>query len=289
MTYELAIGDKTYSSWSLRGWLMFEKFELPVLVKSARMYQPEFAALTKEFAPSRLVPAAKLDGAVVWDTLALGEELATRHPDKAMWPSDPAARAFARSVAAEMHSGFGAVRSQCTMNLRRHYPSFAPSDEVLADAARVDELWTLSREKFGQDGPWLFGQYSLADVFYAPMVTRFATYGFGCSDVAKAYIDTTLADTALRRWRSMGLAQNYIQPGYDLDLPEGEWIGPKPMAATAVANGPSENELCPYSGDPVTHYLETEGRIFGFCNEFCRDKTVNDPAAWPAFMALLKS
>jgi glutathione S-transferase len=233
-----------------------------------------------------LVPAAKLDGAVVWDTLALGEELATRHPSVNMWPSDPAARGFARSVAAEMHAGFHAVRTDCTMNLRRHYPSFEPSDAVLADAARVDELWTLSREKFGQTGPWLFGEYSLADVFYAPMVTRFATYGFEQSSVAREYINTTLADPAFRRWRAMGLAQNYIQPGYDMDLPEGDWIGPKPLAATGVDTGPSENETCPYSGDPVTHYLSLDGRTFGFCNAFCRDKTVNDAAAWPAFMAL---
>ena len=289
MTYELAIGDKTYSSWSLRGWLMFDKFNIPFRSKSARMYEPEFKALLAEFSPSKLVPAARLDGTVVWDTLALGEELATRHPDLGLWPTDPAARAFARSVSAEMHSGFFALRSECTMNLRRHYPSYSPSDAVKADVERADYLWSLAREKFGQSGPWLFGDYTLADVFYAPMATRIATYNLPCSDVAQAYVQAHLADPNFRRWRAMGLAQNYVQPGYDIDLPEGDWTGPVPLIAQAVDTGPSVNTACPYSGDPVTHYLEMDGRIVGFCNQFCRDKTVNDPEAWPAFMELLNS
>jgi glutathione S-transferase len=286
MTYELAIGDRTYSSWSLRGWLLFSAFDLSVSVRSARMYSEEFKALCADFAPSRLVPAARLDGAVVWDTLAIAEELASRHPDLKLWPSDPAARAMARSIVAEMHSGFGALRTDCTMNLGRHYPSFEPSKEVLADCERIELLWDLARSTFGQNGPWLFGEYSIADVFYAPVATRFATYGLPRSKASEAYIQTHLAEPNFRRWRAMGAAQNYIQPGYDMDLPEADWIGPKPLPAVAVDGTDCENDVCPYSGKEVTHVLELDGRRFGFCKEFCRDKTIADAAAWDDFMAI---
>jgi glutathione S-transferase len=286
MTYELALGDKTYSSWSLRGWLLFAAFDVPVSVRSARMYSDDFKKLTGEFAPAKLVPAARLDGAVVWDSLAMAEELAQRHPEISYWPSDPALRAMARSITAEMHSGFGALRTDCTMNLARHYPSFAPSDAVLADCARIELLWDTARAAHNNAGPWLFGEYSIADVFYAPIATRFATYGLPRSATSEAYIQAHLAEPNFRRWRSMGKAQNYVQPGYDHDLPEGEWIGPKPLKAIAVEGTDCENDVCPYSGGVITHVLEINGRRFGFCNEFCRDKTVADPEAWDAFMEI---
>jgi glutathione S-transferase len=286
MTYELAIGDKTYSSWSVRGWLLFAAFDIPVSVKSARMYSDEFKILTAEFAPSKLVPAARLDGAVVWDSLAMAEELASRHPDIPMWPTDPALRAMARSITAEMHSGFGALRTACTMNLARHYPTFNPSDAVLADCARIELLWDTARAAHSNDGPWLFGEYSIADVFYAPIATRFATYGLPRSDSSETYIHAHLAEPNFRRWRAMGKAQNYIQPGYDQDLPQADWIGPTPLPAIAVDGTDCENDVCPYSGGAVTHVLEIDGRRIGFCKEFCRDKTVADPAAWDGFMKI---
>lgn len=284
MTYELAIGDRTYSSWSLRGWLLFAKFDLPVSTRSARMYSQEFKDLLADFAPARLVPAARLDGTVVWDTIAIAEELASRHPDAGLWPTDPAARAHARGLSAEMHSGFGALRTDCTMNLRRFYPDFKPSDAVLADCARIDRLLTDTIETYGGDGPWLFGDYCVADVFYAPAITRFATYNLPRSKALQSYIDTHLADDTFRRWRAMGIAQNYIQPGYDMDLPEGDWQGPTSLPAKAVDQGPSENTTCPYSGKAPAHFLTLDGRVFGFCNPFCRDKTVADAEAWPEFM-----
>ncbi len=286
MKYELAIADKTYSSWSLRGWLLFEKFGIPVSCRSARMYQPEFHQMLEDFKPARLVPAMKFDGVVVNDTLAMAETLAEQNPDKDMWPAAPEARALARSVTAEMHASFTALRGACTMNLRRFYPGFSPTEDVLKDMARMVELWELCRSRFGQDGPWLFGEYSIADAFYAPAASRFVTYNLPRSGIAEAYIDAHLSDPAFRRWRAMGIAQNYIQPGYDQDLPEGTWPGPKPLAAQAVDTGPSENADCPYSDKPVTDYLELDGRVFGFCNSFCRDKTVADPQAWDAFMEI---
>ncbi len=286
MTYELAIGDRTYSSWSLRGWLLFEKFNLPVRVHSARMYSDAFKEMLESFAPARLVPAMKFDGIVVQDTIAIAETLAERHPNAHMWPTDVAARAMARNLVAEMHASFTALRGDCTMNLRRHYPDFKPSDAVLKDTARIEALWALAREKYGANGPWLFGDYTIADVFYAPVATRFATYDLPRNAVSDAYINAHLSDPSFRRWRAMGRAQNYIQPGYDLDLPSTPWPGPTPLPAKAVDAGPSENTHCPYSGDPVTDYLELDGRVFGFCNPFCRDKTVADAAAWDGFMEI---
>lgn len=286
MTYDLAIGDRTYSSWSLRGWLLFSKFNLPVSVTKAQMYSDEFTNLVSQYAPARLVPAARLDGDLVFDTLAIAETLNERHPEAGMWPTNSGARAFARSITAEMHAGFGALRSDCTMNLRHCYPDYSPSDAVQADVKRIELLWELARRDYGAGGPWLFGEYSIADVFYAPVATRIATYSLPVGDIAADYVRNHLADETFRQWRARGIAENYVQPGYDLDLSPSTWPGPKRLDAKPVDAGPSENELCPYSNKPVTDFLELDGRIFGFCKPFCRDKTVADAAAWPDFVNL---
>lgn len=284
MTYELAIGDRTYSSWSLRGWLLFSKFDIPVSVRTARMYSQGFKDLLADFAPARLVPASKIDGNVVYDTMAMAETLAETRPE--MWPSDPAARAFARSISAEMHSGFSPLRTDCTMNLRHCYPDFKASEAVLADCARIEELWGLARDQFGAKGPWLFGDYSIADVMYAPVATRFATYNLPRNAVSDAYIAAHLADQSFRQWRACGLAENYVQPGYDLDLKAAPWPGPKPLE-TGPAEGKALNSTCPFSGNPVTDVLSVEGQVYGTCNPFCRDKAMADPEAWPQFMDMM--
>lgn len=285
MTYELAIGDRTYSSWSLRGWLLFEPFGLSVKTRTARMYSQGFTDLLADFAPARLVPAMKTPaGDVVYDTLAMAETLAEAHPDIALWPKDPAARAFARSITAEMHSGFGALRDVCSMILVCGFEGFKPSASVLADLTRIDALWTEARARFGAGGPWLFGEWTVADVFYAPVATRIATFDLPVGEVAQSYVAAHLANPFFRRWRAIGIVENYEQPSYHPDLPTRVWPGPEVANATVVAAGPSENETCPYSGRPVTDFLSLDGRVFGFCNPFCRDKTVADPMAWPGFV-----
>ncbi|MCP5075148.1 MAG: glutathione S-transferase [Rhodobacteraceae bacterium] len=286
MTYDLAIGDRSYSSWSLRGWLFFSKFGIPVKSHTAKLYTDELPRLLESFKPARLVPAVKYDGVVVHDTLAIAETLNERHPEAQMWPADPGARAMARSITAEMHSGLAALRNDCPMNLLHQWEGFAPSDAVLKDCERVQELWQLARNTYGNDKPWLFGDYSIADAFFAPLASRFATYDLPRNSGAGAYINAHLNDPQFRIWRAMGIAQNHIQPVYDMGLPHLPWPGPAPLPAKPVASGPSENTHCPYSGDPVTDYLELDGRVFGFCNPFCRDKTVADAAAWPAFLAI---
>lgn len=227
MTYSLAIGDKTYSSWSLRGWLLFKKFDIPVTVETARMYSSEFIAMLANFGGGRLVPAIRFDTSggpvIVSDTLAIAETLAERHPDKKMWPQDPAARGFARSITAEMHSGFSALRNDCTMNLRHCYCGFTPSEKVLTDLARVETIWTEARTRWGSNGPWLFGGYSIADAFYTPLATRLLTYDLPMSKIANDYVQTTVNDLSFKQWRAEGLAENYVQPGYDLDLETIPW------------------------------------------------------------------
>ncbi|WP_316015481.1 glutathione S-transferase [Roseobacter sp. HKCCA0434] len=274
MTWTLLIGDRTYSSWSLRGWLLFAAFDRAVEVVQHRMYSDELAeALRGMGSGSRLVPQMKQGDTVVWDTLAMAETLAEDSP--AMWPAGAGDRARARAIVAEMHSGFTALRADCTMNLAHVYEGFQPSDAVRADLARIEELW-------GAPERWLFGDYSIADVFYAPVATRIVTYDLPVSDAARAYAERHLAHLPFRQWRAMGQAENYVQPGYDLDLPTRPWPGER-LPARAVEGGTPVNETCPYSGKPVQadSLGEFDGRIIGFCNPFCRDKSVADPGAWP--------
>ena len=288
MTYDLFLGDRTFSSWSLRGWLMFVQFDLPVRTRMVGLYDGTMAEDLSELAPARLVPVMRdADGIVLGDTLAMAETLAERHPEAGLWPSEPAARALARWLVAEMHSGFTALRTACPMQLLHQYQGFVPSEAVKADLDRIETLWSLARSRHGSGGPWLFGAYSLADVFYAPVAARIAGYRLPVGAGARAYVDTTLADPAFRRWRAMGLTKRYDPMPYAMDLPTALWPGPALRPARAVAAGPSVNTACPYSGKPVTDFMELDGRIWGFCNPFCRDKTVNDPEAWPAFTALL--
>lgn len=283
----LLIGDRTYSSWSLRGWLLFERWGLPFTTRNVPFDKQDVACQLAAHAPARTVPTAIFDdGSIVSDSLAIAEELATRYPDAAIWPSHPLARANARTMAAEMHSGFAALRSDCPMNLRRAYTSNIPGDAVRADLDRLEAIWTGARETCGSSGPWLCGPYCAADAFFAPVAARIAGYGLQVGNGAAAYVAEHLADPAFRRWRAMAMVRGEDLPWYGRDFPVGDWPGPVPLAACAADHGPSVNDACPYSGDPVTHFLEFDAKTYGFCNAFCRDKTVADPGAWPAFMAL---
>lgn len=290
MTYELVIGDRAYSSWSLRGWLLFDAFGLPVRTHLARLYTDELPNLLKQFFPGRTAPTMRTpEGTVVPETIAIAEELASRHPDAGLWPAEPHARATARVLAAEMHAGFGALRNHCPMNLRVSYTDCQPPEAVLADLARLETLWAWARKTTGSQTPWLCGAYSAADAFFAPVATRIATYNLPVSAEAITYVQAHLAHPSFRRWRAMGMVDGADQAFYRRDFARRDWPGPIPLSARAVEGSEAENSACPYSGKPVTHVLEIQGRRFGFCNAFCRDKTVADPEAWPAFMALLGS
>ncbi|MCV6823636.1 MULTISPECIES: glutathione S-transferase [Halocynthiibacter] len=288
MTYTLALTDRAYSSWSLRGWLLFEKFNIPVQTRFARLYTDDFPKMLADFAPARLVPALKTsEGHVITESLAIAEELATRHPENNHWPANPHHRAIARSLAAEMHAGFMALREACPMNLRVAYDDFSPSAEVEKDLRRLEAIWAWARTETKSETPWLCGTYSIADAFFAPVAARIAGYGLDVSSEATEYVNAHLNDGAFRRWRAMGLVDGDDQPFYKRDFATKTWPGPTPIKAQAVSAGTPENSSCAYSGKPTEVLAEIEGRIFGFCNRFCRDKTVADPAAWPKFMKLL--
>ena len=287
MSYDLVIGDRAYSSWSLRGWLLFDAFGIPVRTHSARLYTDELPTLLKSYPPAKTAPTMRTpDGVVVPETIAIAEELASRHPEAGIWPTDPRTRAVARVLAAEMHAGFGALRNHCPMNLRVSYTDCAPPAEVLADLTRLELIWDWAWAQTGSD-VWLCGNYSAADAFFAPVAARIATYNLPVSPRAMDYVQAHLAHPSFRRWRAMGMVDGADQEFYRRDYPRRPWPGPVPLPARAVEGIAAENAACPYSGKPVTHVLELSGRRIGFCNAFCRDKTVADPAAWPAFMALV--
>ncbi|MEP2531848.1 glutathione S-transferase [Shimia sp.] len=288
MTYQLILGDYAYSSWSLRGWLLFEKFGIDRTTQLLDFSGIPVSEQLKDYAPAKTVPAMRTpEGAIVSDSLAIAEELASRHPDAGHLPSDPLARATCRNLIAEMHSGFGALRTDCPMSVRLSYADSHPSDDVLADLKRLELIWAHARATCGGDGPWLCGAYTAADAFFAPVAARIAGYNLPVGADAQAYVDAHLNDPAFRRWRAMGLVHGATLKRYAKPFDTRPWPGPEPLAAKAVDGTDSENKSCPYSGKPVSHVLELEGRRFGFCNAFCRNKTVADPAAWPAFMALL--
>lgn len=286
MTYEIALGDRAYSSWSMRGWLLLEHFGIPYEARHARLGSDAFPTLMQDFRPARTVPAVRFPEVTIADSFAIAEELATRHPEAGIWPKAPAPRAIARSLVAEMHSGFLPLRRACTMNLRVSYSEFPVDEAVTANLGRLETIWAYARDACGGEGPWLCGNYSATDAFFAPVAARIAGYGLRVSASAQAYVDAHLADPAFRRWRAMALVDGNDRLEYFHDNPRRDWPGPAALPACAIEDGVPENAGCPYSGEPVTHLMELDGRIFGFSSAFCRDKTVADPEVWPEFAKL---
>lgn len=207
--------------------LLVEHFGLPVPCRFARLYTDAFRQVLDGFAPARTVPALRLpSGLVIAESLAIAEELAARFPEAGLWPADPDARAVARSLAAEMHAGFAALRSACPMNLRVAYRNVPVADDVAADLARIDALWSWARTATGSPGPWLCGGYSIADAFFAPVAMRISAYGLKVGPAARAYVAAHLAEPAFRRWRETGLAEETEQPAYLRDYPTRPWPDP---------------------------------------------------------------
>ena len=282
--YDLLIGDPSYSSWSLRGWLAFSAFGIPTNSTITRFYEPGFHQDLAPFAPAKTVPVVRAADQSLWtDSLTIIEELASRHPEAGLLPADPVKRALARSLMAEMHSSFSALRTECPMNTRLAYEDVPISDALAADLARIDALWAVTEDSAG---PWLCGDYSAADAFYAPVAARIAGYSLPVSETSKKYVEAHLTHLPFRQFRALGLTFP-AQETYNRDYAVKAWPGPKPLVATATSHTNAVNETCPYSGKAVTDFLEMDGKVYGFCNPRCRDKTVNDPAAWPAFMALV--
>ena len=193
-TYTLLIGSRNFSSWSLRGWLAMKLAGVPFETKLFNFHTPERAQIAQA-SPSGLVPALNVarDGQppfMVWDSLALGEFLAEAHASAHLWPEDKFARARARSVSAEMHSGFAELRRSCPMDIMARPSHHTLNDETKRNVERIQFLWRECRRDFGQGGDFLFGSFSLADCFYAPVVTRFVTYGIALETTARGYVET---------------------------------------------------------------------------------------------------
>ena len=206
--YKLYIGNKNYSSWSLRGWLAaklsgapFREVHVPLVGKGPN-------PANRGFSPSGLVPCLHDGDTIVWDTFAIAEYLAERHPG--MWPADPRARAFGRSIAAEMHSGFPALRNEMSMCIRERVDVRPWSAELQDNIDRVVTLWNEARKRFAGSGEFLLGGFSLADCFYAPVVFRFQTYQVDLTGVAGEYAAAMRAHPLLREWEKAALAETEI-------------------------------------------------------------------------------
>ena len=224
MTYELYIGDRTFSSWSLRGWLMLEKFGLDFNTHVVGLYAKTLDVDLAHLAPAKTVPVMVTPaGNVLPDSMAMAETLAEDHPEIAFYPKNPKARALCRTLVAEMHSSFMALRGECDNMISHVWDGYVPSDAVVADLARIEYLWSLARTQYGAKGPWLFGEYTLADAFYAPVTHRITAYDLPRSDLAQAYIETQLNDPAFLAWRNEALKEVHAPFPYDLGLPKKPW------------------------------------------------------------------
>lgn len=199
----LVIGNKRYSSWSLRPWLAMTHFAIPFEETKILLDLPGTKAEILRFSPSGRVPCLIDGDIVVWETLAILEYLAESFPDRAIWPRDRAARAHARAVSNEMHAGFQALRGACPMNLRRDFPWRGWGGEAAAaDVARIEALWRGTRARFGATGPFLFGEFSAADAMFAPVVARLAGYSWPLAADTRAYVDAVLALPAFLAWKA---------------------------------------------------------------------------------------
>jgi len=196
----LVIGNKNYSSWSMRPWVLMKQLGIPFEEKKLRFHSTEWDAEIERWSPSRLVPVLWNGDQTVWDTLAIAEALHEWFPEKGIWPKDAAARAFARSASAEMHSGFRDLRGAMPMNIRSSYPGKGMSPAVQANIDRIEKLWKEARTRFGSGGPFLFGAFSAADAMFAPVTSRFRTYAVKLSPESQRYCDAVLAAPGVRAW-----------------------------------------------------------------------------------------
>ena len=201
---KLIIANKNYSSWSLRPWLLMKQCGIQFEEELLPLDTDEFRKRTAEFSANGCVPVLLHGERIIWDTLAIVEYLAELFPEKTLWPEDAEARAFARSSVAEMHSGFTALRNEMPMNIRSDHRDFSYSDAAAANIARIFEIWQTCRDRFSAGGDMLFGAFSAADAFYAPVIWRFRTYGVTAPGTLENYMKATIALPAMQEWKAAG-------------------------------------------------------------------------------------
>ena len=201
----LVIGTRRYSTWSLRPWLMLKAANVPFEEIEITLRQPDTKANILKYSPSGKVPLLIHGSLNVWDSLSIAEYLAETFPDAGLWPKDLSARVLARSISAEMHSGFQTLRSTCPMDLGLDSPMMDLSDDLLTDIRRIETIWTECRTLYCLHGPFLFGSFTSADAMFAPVVTRFRTYHLPVNDVAKDYCETIAALPWMQEWTKKAL------------------------------------------------------------------------------------
>ncbi len=205
----LIIGNKNYSSWSLRPWLAMRQAGLDFAEIRIPLDLPTTRAAILEHSPTARVPALRDRELQLWESLAICEYIAETYAPQ-LWPQEPQARAIARAVSAEMHAGFAALRANMPMDCRNRYPGQGRTPATLEDIARVQALWQQCRQEFGEGGPFLFGRFSIADAMHAPVVSRFVTYEVELSAIARAYADTVWQLPAMQDWLAAAAAEREV-------------------------------------------------------------------------------
>ncbi len=214
-TLILIIGNKAYSSWSLRPWLLMRQAGLAFDEKRVSLYTADARQHLLQQSPAGKVPVLKDGDLVIWDSLAICEYLAEQYPQECLWPADARVRAHARAISAEMHSGFSALRNQMPMNVRREIHGRAMTSEVAADVTRISAIWNECRSRKPAGGAFLFGRFSIADAMFAPVVSRFRTYGVALDGAAAAYAAMMHALPAMQQWIAGARAETEVNPQYE--------------------------------------------------------------------------
>ena len=221
----LTIGNKNYSSWSLRPWIALKAGGIAFGEKLVMLFDENWSQ-TKASLPSGTVPVLEHDDRVIWETLAILEYAAETWPEAKLWPDDKTARAHARAFSNEMHANFTAVRSNMPMNIRGEFPGRGrgqgeTAEAVARDIRRIETIWTQCRETFGSTGDFLFGAFTIADAMYAPVVSRFTTYAVELNPTAQAYMDAVQAHPAMVEWSDAGRAEPWVIKEDEIDFVEG--------------------------------------------------------------------
>lgn len=217
MGLHLTIGNKNYSSWSFRPWIAMKVAGLAFEETVIPIYRPGSKEQFLARSPAGKVPILQDGGVTVWESLAILEYLAEKHP---LWPDDRAARAHARAIASEMHAGFQPLRRQCPMNMARPSKKLALSEETAANVRRIDTMWCDCRARYGAGGPFLFGTFGAADAMYAPVVSRFHTYAVEVSPVGRAYMEAVTALSAWNEWYAGALKEEWVLAEAEIDWPQ---------------------------------------------------------------------
>jgi glutathione S-transferase len=220
VTLTLVIANKNYSSWSMRPWMAMKIAGVPFEERVISMDDAAFKDEIRKLSPAGKVPILIDGGLRIWESLAIIEYVAEKFPDAKLWPNDTAARAHARVVSAEMHAGFASLRRHCPMNMARPPKKRELTPDVQKDVGRIEAMWADCRARFGQGGPFLFGAFCAADAMYAPVVSRFHTYGIDLAPEARAYMQAIMTLPAWIEWEKAARAEPWTLPHVEVDYPQ---------------------------------------------------------------------